>query len=193
MVGAVDQASSGKFVQVTQEFEPTSDESRRDRSLFFATALSIFCAKAIRALIHHCEKGSGQTNLMSKIPEEVQSEAIKELVCITLQVALLEQQEKEAPWLKQFFDDCWKVADQLFNVPSTTNILKNVSGMEPEDVCQIGSMNLCHKLGLGSTVEDASIYIAGLLANSQTFRGELLLFGLGAPMAELDKYIAATN
>src|SRR5215469_11831172 len=138
MVGAVDQASSGKFVQVTQEFEPVSDESRRDRALFFATALSIFCAKAIRALIHHCEKGTGKKDLMSGIPEEVQSEAIKELVCITLLVALLEQQEREAPWLRQYFDDCWKVADQLFGAPPTETVLNNLSGLEPEDLCQIG-------------------------------------------------------
>jgi len=193
MVGAVEQASSENFVYVTPEFEPGSDESRRDRALFFATALSIFCAKAIRSLIAHCEKGSGKANLVSDIPDSVQSEAIKELVCITLLVALLEQKEREAPWLKRYFEDCWKVTDQLFSSPPTQQVVEALQGMGPEDLCQIGSMNLCVKLGLGSTVEDASIYIAGLLANSQSFRAELLLFGLGAPVAELDKYIAGAN
>jgi hypothetical protein len=193
MVGAVEQASSGKFVHITPDFEPASDESRRDRALFFATALSIFCAKAIRSLIAHCEKGSGKANLMSDIPDDVQSEAIKELVCITLLVALLEQKERETEWLKRYFEDCWKVADQLFSSPPTPVILEALSGLAPDDLCQIGSMNLCVKLGLGSTVEDASIYIAALLASSQSFRAELLLFGLGAPIGELDKYISAAN
>jgi len=193
MVGAVEQASSGKSIHVTPDFQPASDESRRDRALFFATAVSIFCAKAIKSLITHCEKGSGKTNLMADIPDDVQSEAIKELVCITLLVALMEQQERETVWLKAFFEDCWKVTDQLFSAPPTHMVVDALSGLGPEDLCQIGSMNLSVKLGLGGTVEDASIYIAALLAGSESFRAELLLFGLGAPIAELDKYISAAN
>lgn len=156
---------------------------------FFATAVSMFCTKGIQALVAHCEKGSGQDNLIGQISETTQGEAIKELVCLTLLIAHLEQNNDEASWLKPYFDDCYKVADQLFSNPLATSIVAGAQGLPPEDICQLSSMNLCHKLGLGATVEDASIYLGELLMKSRGFRSELLLFALRSPMNELDQYI----
>jgi hypothetical protein len=183
-----DQTEIGKSV-ITAQFEPDSEQSRADRALFFATAVSMFCAKGIQALIAHCEKGSGQENLTSQISETTQGEAIKELVCLTLLIALLEQSNEEAPWLKSYFADCYKVTDQLFPLPLASSVVASAQGLGPEDICQISSMNLCYKLGLGATVEDASIYIGQLLTKSQGFRSELLRFTLTSPMDELDQYI----
>jgi hypothetical protein len=190
MTGSVEQRTSGQFHQVSSDFQPESDESRRDRALFFATALSIFCAKVIRSFISHCQPTEANP---VDISEVTQGHSIKELVCITLLLALYEQQERESDWLKLFFKECWGRTDQLFGEPKSEDVISQASGLEGDDLCQITSMTLCHKLGLGSTVQDASIYISQLLANSMRFRSELLIFSLGAPLEELDEYIASAS
>jgi len=192
MTGSVEQRTSGQFHQVSPDFQPESDESRRDRALFFATALSIFCAKVIRSFISHCQPDEANPNPVD-VSEVDQGQAIKELVCVTLLLALYEQQERESEWLKLFFKECWGRTDQLFNEPKSEDIISKVTGLEGDDLCQITSMTLCHKLGLGSTVEDAAIYISQLLVNSMRFRSELLIFSLGAPLEELDEYIASAS
>jgi hypothetical protein len=189
MTSTIDQTTSGQFVHVTGEFEPRSDEMRRDRALFYATALSIFSAKIVRSFIAHCQKSS--PNGAPAIADQTQSEAIKELACVLLLLALTEQREKQASWLNQFFDLTWNHTDKLFPQPQSRAILHSSKDFEPNLLSQITSMNLCHKLGLGSTSEDAAIYIDQLLENSQRFRGELLVFALAAPLDELDKYIQA--
>lgn len=179
-------------------FEPKSSEEIIDRALFFATATGMHCTKQLREYVAHCDEfDSGEENHKSSpalISKEEFAEAVKELMTVSIWMVTVERQLKEdlPEWFKEFMAGSFNFADRLYPTPPAKDLLDKYHLIEENEIlAQTISMNLCHKLRLGATAPDASLFLGQLLIDSQLSRQEILQFALTQTVDKLDKRIQA--
>jgi hypothetical protein len=168
----------------------------KHRALFFATALGISCSNLLKLYIEGCrEKANREGNASGATVEHSGPEfgaAVKELLCVSVWLTLLEQDSKVPDWMRNFALEAMADADKLYADPPARSVMESydITG-GAESLFDAASLMLCTKLGLGSSSQDALIYLGQLLRDAKLDRSLLLATALRAPKDELDAKIAA--
>lgn len=176
----------------SQAVQPATERELVERALFFATALGMECTHLVRAYIAYCEDNSGPDAQQPEISKDGFSEAVKESLCLCIWLTLYEHAETEdsPEWFKTFLAEALTLCDRLYPTPTAKELMgkyKLSDGVEL--ACQLASMNVCHRLQLGSTAPDASIHLASMLLASENRRAELLKLSLTLSVPQLDQMI----
>jgi len=178
----------------SNDLAPTDKEQMRRRALYYATAISMDCAEMLSVYMAHCKgaKFHERNGAMTEPKIEENKRAIKELVCQSIYLMLVEQGGNECPnWLKEFARWSWAAADKLMSEPSSKSVMdkyKSFAGIE--DNCQATSFNLCSQLALGDTKPDALVMLGQLLEARKEERIKHLSIALSESLDSLDKRIA---
>jgi len=145
----------------------------------------------------HCDKkhlaDQSQKGISKDLTMEQYSEAVKELLSISIWLTLFEQIGHEIPeWFKEFILLCHGISDKVHAKPTAKEIQHKYSLNSPvHEICQQASVNLCMQLDLGNTVDDALLYLGYLLETERQTRLELLFFAFTEPIQKLDERIKA--
>lgn len=188
--------SISEFV-LNESVRPASPQELQSRALFLTAGLGILCSKTLRAYMDHCDKkhllDQSQKGVSKDLTMEQYSEAVKELLSVSIWLTLFEQIGHEIPeWFKEFILLCHGISDKVHTKPTAKEIQQKYSlNSQLHEICQQISVNLCMQLDLGNTVEDALLYLGYLLENERQTRLELLFFALTEPIQKLDERIKA--
>lgn len=184
-----------KAFEVTEKHRPADDTDFRARVLFLTAGIGILGSRLLKEYIDHCDKAvqeASGTPTETSITMDQYSTTVKELLTISIWLTLFEQAATRTlpAWFKDFVLACHNVADKVQPKPTSreTDEKYNLEAPVPE-ICTEVSINLCMQLNLGSTANDALIYLGDLLARARAERAELLEFALTQPVAALDKRI----
>lgn len=193
---------------VTDLHEPQTPEQMRKRSFWFATALGIDCANVLTAYANYCQNisnGSAEEQLKSIVSIEngrtVDKEgndflkkreiAVKEMICQSIFMTLLEQGGIDAPeWMSTFAMQAWQAADRIYAEPTSKEVMDKYKDLKTvEDNAQATSASICLSLGLGNSKEDAMVRLGWLLQMRRKNRMNLLHTALSARPQELERKI----
>ncbi|HEY9713429.1 MAG TPA: hypothetical protein V6C72_08155 [Chroococcales cyanobacterium] len=177
---------------------PQTPEEQQARALFLTAGLGILCSKTLKAYMDHCDRerltDPGQKGVKQDMTMDQYSQAVKELLGISIWLTLFEQVAAGGvpEWFKEFIVICHAISDKVYATPTAKEIqTKYDLNMPLNEVCQQASINLCLQLDLGGTVNDALIYLGELLERGKQNRIELLTFALTEPLSKLDERIKA--
>lgn len=177
---------------------PATERESAERALFFATINGMESTRLLREYMNVCEQEfrSNAANSNTPLPEVTQeefAEAVKELLCFSIWLALYEHAEAEADppeWFKIFILQSIGLSDKLYAIPSATEVGDKYPLSEGvEMACQLLSMNMAHKLKLGATAPGASLHLASLVQNNEQVRAELMRIALTETIESLDNII----
>lgn len=175
---------------------PKDDEDLSQRALFFSTALALFCSKMLRDYIDYCEapllKKSARTEIPYISKKDFQN-SVKELLSICLWETLLEESANEIPdWFKTFIVRCHEASEGMIPVPSGKEVMARYDFTEGiQQVFELVSFNICTKLKLGYSCEDALVRLGTMFSASRQERTGLLNFALTEPLGILQLEIQA--
>ncbi len=177
--------------RVSFDLEPKSREDRWERAIFFATIISIECARLLVHCLNYCQAGAGAKGSQSQGDMVRRREALKEITCQSIFLSLVEQDGIDAPaWLKEFVADSLAVSDKICAQPQSETIQKKyaaASGIEGN--CLSTALNVCHYLAMGEKKEDAVIYLSDCLKEQAPLRAACLSFALKASLSDRDQVI----
>ncbi len=177
---------------------PATERESAERALFFATINGMESTRLLREYMNVCEQEfhSNDANTGKPLPEVTQeefAEAVKELLCFSIWLALYEHAEAAADppeWFKIFILQSIGLSDKLYPTPSATEVGDKYPLSEGvEMACQLLSMNMAHKLKLGATAPGASLHLASLVQNNERVRAELMAIALTETIESLDNII----
>lgn len=177
---------------------PASDRESAERALFFATINGMESTRLLREYMNVCEQEfhANEANKNVPLPEVTQdefAEAVKELLCFSIWLALYEHAEAHADppeWFKVYILQSIGLSDKLYPTPSASEVGDKYPLAEGVDMaCQLLSMNMAHKLKLGATAPAASLHLASLVQNNESVRAELMFIALTESIESLDNII----
>lgn len=177
---------------------PATERESAERALFFATINGMESTRLLREYMNVCEQEfhSNEANKNVPLPEVSQeefAEAVKELLCFSIWLALYEHAEAQADppeWFKVFILQSIGLSDKLYAIPSATEVGDKYPLSEGvEMACQLLSMNMAHKLKLGATAPAASLHLSSLVQNNERVRAELMHISLTESIESLDNII----
>ncbi len=177
---------------------PASERESAERALFFATINGMESTRLLREYMNVCEQEfhANEANKNMPMPDISQNEfaeAVKELLCFSIWLALYEHAEAQTDppeWFKIFILQAIGLSDKLYPTPSATEIGDKYPLAEGVDMaCQLLSMNMAHKLKLGATAPGASLHLSSLVQNNERVRAELMQIALTESIASLDTII----
>jgi len=178
--------------------QPESERESAERALFFATINGMESTRLLREYMNFCEQEfhANEANKDKPLPEVTQdefAEAVKELLCFSIWLALYEHAEAHVDppeWFKIFILQSIGLSDKLYPTPTATEVGDKYPLAEGVFMaCQLLSMNMAHKLKLGATAPAASLHLASLVQNNEQVRAELMFIALTEPIASLDNII----
>ncbi|HEY9788482.1 MAG TPA: hypothetical protein V6D17_24040 [Candidatus Obscuribacterales bacterium] len=193
MTQAPDENAAMTLLAKLEEVAPDDPQELRHRALYYATVLGVRCVKLVTEYVDYClspsETGEKPEFKRSDLSQEVHHEAVKELLGLSIWLTMVDQLGGNVPkWLREFFLECWALADKLYPKPSSREIMQTYNtNLRVKDVCQSISSRLCYKLGLGNTKGDACLILGELLWEAGPVRADLLLFSLSQPLEVLDE------
>lgn len=182
----------------SQAKPPATERESAERALFFATINGMESTRLLREYMNVCEQEfhANEANKNVPLPEVTQeefAEAVKELLCFSIWLALYEHAEAQADppeWFKIFILQSIGLSDKLYAIPSATEVGDKYPLSEGvEMACQLLSMNMAHKLKLGATAPAASLHLASLVQNNERVRAELMSLSLTETIESLDNII----
>jgi len=182
----------------SQAQAPATERESAERALFFATINGMESTRLLREYMNVCEQEfhSNEANKNLPLPEVTQdefAEAVKELLCFSIWLALYEHAEAQADppeWFKIFILQSIGLSDKLYPTPTATEVGDKYPLSEGVFMaCQLLSMNMAHKLKLGATAPGASLHLAALVQNNEQIRAELMYLALTEPISSLDNII----
>lgn len=191
----MDQQAGVAFQKIlpSKAVQPATETELTERALFLSTALGMQCTHLVRAYVAHCEKHIKEGDQTPDVSREGFSEAVKEVLCLSIWMTLYEHAEAQADppeWFKAFLAQSLTLSDRLYPTPQAKELMAKYKLSDGVELaCQLASMNVCHRLSLGSTAPDASIYLAQLLLQDEKKRAEILKTALTLPVSELDNLI----
>lgn len=177
---------------------PATERESAERALFFATINGMESTRLLREYMNVCEQEfhANDANKNVPLPEVTQdefAEAVKELLCFSIWLALYEHAEADADppeWFKIFILQAIGLSDKLYANPGATEVGDKYPLSEGVDLaCMLLSMNMAHKLKLGATAPGASLHLASLVQNNERVRAELMYIALTESIASLDNII----
>jgi|GEM_PF-488477 hypothetical protein len=182
-----------------EPFRPQDEEDSKDRGIFYATAMAVLAGNILTAYINYCQSavtftatGKFQQATPVTITEEQFRKAAKEVQTISLWLTICETCGDDIPdWFREFSYNSLRASDELIDEPLSKEIFQFYPldmGLVP--TVQSVSMNICHKLALGSSRVDASLALGDLLMEADRQRSELLKFSLTQSLMVLDTWVA---
>ncbi|HND08748.1 MAG TPA: hypothetical protein PKH78_15395 [Candidatus Obscuribacter sp.] len=182
-----------------EQFKPQDEQDSRERAIFYATATAVLAGNILTSYINYCKSAvvfsaTGQFKPVETEPitEEQFKRMAKEVQTISLWLTICENCGDEIPdWFKEFSYNSLRASDELIDEPITRDIFQTYPldlGLVP--TVQTLSMNVCHKLALGSTRVDAALALGDIILEADVQRIELLKFSLCQSMLVLDAWVA---
>ena len=182
----------------SQSKAPATERESAERALFFATINGMESTRLLREYMNVCEQEfhANEANKNVPLPEVSQeefAEAVKELLCFSIWLALYEHAEAQSDppeWFKIFILQAIGLSDKLYAIPGATEVGDKYPLSEGvEMACQLLSMNMAHKLKLGATAPAASLHLSSLVQNNERVRAELMHISLTETIESLDNII----
>ena len=169
-----------------ERLQPSDQEDAVRRALFYCHALQSYCKKQVDALIEHGLAGDfgGEVAAVCEagIPGWSLERALKELTCISLHLAGLDQASENPPaWLMDFLFESLGEADLLFPEPSAAEVIQQHGSWKEERMTHDAAVSICLSLGFGEKSEQAALPISDFLTGARPYRSELLVFALSQP------------
>jgi hypothetical protein len=182
-------SNKGPFL-IREEHRPQEGQDYRARALFLTAGLGILCSRLLKNYIDHCEADGKKAEPAISMDEYTL--AVKEILSISIWLTLFEQSAHATipEWFKSFIIDCHNIADKVQPNPPAKEIQTRYTlGSPMPEICLQLSFNLCNQLRLGTTANDAMLYLGEITMRTVPDRNELLQFALTAPVAALDERI----
>ncbi len=180
-----------RHIDALDQYRPANDRDSLNRAVFFATAMAALSANTLTSYIGFCLAAKPDAALFPT-RERVFNRAAKEILTINIWLTLLESCGEVVPdWFREFTHSAFRAADELAKEPKVADIFE----FYPIDAGMIAtlqtlSLNLCHKLDLGSSRPEAVLALADLIAESASLRHGLLQYSLCQTLDTLDAWVA---
>jgi len=187
--------SEPALFQVSDDLKPKSSEEFGDRYAYYTSAILYACTDLIQSGILAFRDGQFgnalQLSATRDFTDEEFGSAVKELCCVSIYLAVLEQGGEAAPpWLVEFLFASLRATDKLAHGPRSREIMQMhefTAGIEA--ICQDAAIGACRSLGLGEASLKAAEPIESYLKSNAPYRAELLRFALTEPVEALQQHI----
>ncbi len=174
--------------QVTNDLQPVDRGDMEQRAIYLASAFFIGAADSIKNYIQTCRQGTLGEKLKKATTRDFPPTdffpALKELTCLNIYIAMLEQGGIGVPeWLNLFFGISMRATDKLYPTTSAKEIMQMhefVAGKH--DICIEGAVSICRRMRIDPTcLKDAVEPLRNFLDTCDSYRGEVLRYALTQP------------
>jgi len=191
----VTQETDDKFtlIQIPDDWEPVDEDRGQQRALFLCHAIDGHVRQNLVLLLSKCRDGaygkSVQQSLQKQVNEWVLAAVIKQITCVSIHRAWLEQGGDEAPdWLLSFALVSQQETDEICAQPEASELIEGIEQLQFDEIIPALFDKTCQDLGFNGE-DEASDFLCALILSTCDLTRELLLLSLSQPLDSLHRHL----
>jgi transposase-like protein len=165
-----------------RDLEPKNVVDFNEKAQKLQDSIRIFCEQFLSKFLDESRQGKHSTSLqalLNRKPDQlldVEKVFLKELVCASLFISVLDQGDIELvpEWVQSFLGRAFFKSSQIIKTPSVEEIMQTYSSMEDYEVCRLIAERCIKRLGLKDVPDSAVLPVYEFLYRSGPQRRELI-------------------